>query len=119
MAVGKKMKGALTIRHETVGDKVEYFATGSWRRVVRVALPSNCIDVMLRLLIICGARLTKSTKKGKRVLDVSHVDVLESWFGAEVGTRLRIVIVLYCSNPSCTTYCSATRRWSTRCTATC
>ena len=62
---------------------------------------------MLWLLVICGARLTKPTKKGKRALDVPHVDVLESWFGAEVGTRLHIVIVLYCSNPSCTTYCSA------------
>ena len=41
MAIGKKIKGALTIRHETIGGKVEYFATGSWRRVVRVALPSN------------------------------------------------------------------------------
>jgi len=85
MSAGKKIKDALTIRAVLVGDTVEYVCTGTWVRKIYLFFPSKMIDPLVRLLVLCGARVTRSTKTGKRVLDVPDVTVLESWLGAEVN----------------------------------
>ena len=85
MSAGKKIKDALTIRAVLVGDTVEYVCTGTWVRKIYLGFPSKMIDPLVRLLVLCGARVTRSTKTGKRVLDVPDVTVLESWLGAEVN----------------------------------